>query len=45
MFQDIMALREDADYSGSFSKDGASMSISNAEEFIGAATNQVKPYP
>jgi uncharacterized protein (UPF0332 family) len=42
MFQDIMALREDADYSGSFSKDGASMSISNAEEFIGVAGDLVR---
>lgn len=45
MFQDIMALREDADYSGSFSKEGASMSVSNAEEFIGAARSLVKPCP
>jgi uncharacterized protein (UPF0332 family) len=45
LLQDTMALREDADYGGSYSKEGASMSISNAEEFIGAATNQVKPYP
>lgn len=37
MLQDTMALREDADYSGSFSKEGASIYISNAEEFIGAA--------
>jgi uncharacterized protein (UPF0332 family) len=45
LFQDSMALREDADYICSFSKEGASMSISNAEEFIGAAKNQVKPHP
>lgn len=42
MFQDTMALREDADYSGSFSKEGASMSISNAEEFIGVAGDLVR---
>lgn len=45
MLQDTMALREDADYSGSFSKEGASISISNAGEFIGAARNLVRPYP
>jgi len=42
MFQDTMALREDANYSGSFSKEGASMSISNAEEFIGVAGDLVR---
>ena len=36
-FQGVMALREDADYSGSYSKDGASVSIANAREFIMAA--------
>jgi len=40
--QDTMALREDADYSGSFSKEGASMSISNAGEFIGASRNLLR---
>ena len=45
MLQDTMALREDADYSGSFSRDGASISISNAGEFIGAARSLVKPRP
>jgi uncharacterized protein (UPF0332 family) len=41
--QDTMALREAADYSGLFSKEGASMSISNAEEFIGVAGDLVRP--
>jgi uncharacterized protein (UPF0332 family) len=45
MFQDIMALREDADYGGSFSKEGAFISISNAGEFIRTARNLVKPCP
>jgi uncharacterized protein (UPF0332 family) len=45
MLQDTMALREDADYSGSFSRDGASISISNAGEFIGAARRLIKPRP
>jgi len=40
--QDTMALREAADYSGLFSKEGASMSISNAEEFIGVAGDLVR---
>jgi uncharacterized protein (UPF0332 family) len=43
MLQDTMALREDADYSGSYSKDGAAMSISSAGEFIEAARTLVKP--
>ena len=34
ILKDSMSLREDADYSGEFSKDGASLSINNAEEFI-----------
>ena len=34
ILKDSMSLREDADYGGKFSKDGASLSISNAEEFI-----------
>ncbi len=29
-----MSLREDADYGGEFSKDGVSLSINNAKEFI-----------
>jgi len=40
-----MALREDADYSGSFSKVGASISISSAGKFIGAARNLIKLFP
>lgn len=32
-----MSLREDADYRGDFSEEGASLSISNAEEFINKA--------
>ena len=43
ILQDTMALREDADYGGMFSKEGASMSISNAEEFIGATRDLVRP--
>lgn len=34
ILRDGMSLREDADYGGDFSKEGASLSISNAEEFI-----------
>lgn len=34
IISDSMSLREEADYSGDFSKEGASLSISNAEEFI-----------
>ena len=37
VFRESMALREDADYSGSFSQEGAMQSILNAEEFIAAA--------
>lgn len=37
IFRGSMALREDADYSGFFSREGATMGISNAEEFIAAA--------
>jgi len=43
ILQDTMALREDADYGGSFSKEGAFISISNAEEFIGVAGDLVRP--
>ncbi|OGD23963.1 MAG: hypothetical protein A2Y69_05400 [Candidatus Aminicenantes bacterium RBG_13_59_9] len=43
IFQDTMALREDADYGCSYSKEGASISISNAEEFIGVAGDLVRP--
>jgi len=45
MLHNTMALREDADYSGSFSKDGAAMGILNAGEFIGAARRLVQPRP
>jgi uncharacterized protein (UPF0332 family) len=45
ILQDTMALREDADYGGSFSKEGAFISISNAGEFIRTARNLVKPCP
>ncbi len=37
ILKDSMSLREDADYGGQFSKDGASLSINNAEEFINKA--------
>ncbi len=37
ILKDSMSLREDADYGGEFSKDGASLSINNAEEFINKA--------
>jgi len=34
MFREGMSLREDADYSGSFSKESAKLSLVNAEEFL-----------
>jgi len=34
LIREGMALREEADYTGSFSKENAQMSISNAEEFV-----------
>jgi uncharacterized protein (UPF0332 family) len=34
ILKDGMSLREDADYGGEFSKEGAALIISNAEEFI-----------
>jgi len=34
ILKDSMSLREDADYGGEFSKEGASLSIDNAEKFI-----------
>ena len=34
ILKDSMSLREDADYGSEFSKEGASLSIKNAEEFI-----------
>jgi uncharacterized protein (UPF0332 family) len=42
LLQDTMALREDAGYGGSYSKEGASMSISNAGEFIGIAGDLIR---
>jgi uncharacterized protein (UPF0332 family) len=45
MLQGTMALREDADYSGTYSKDGASTSIANAQEFIMAARKLMQPRP
>lgn len=43
ILRDTMALREDADYGGAFSNEGASVAITNAEEFIGAAGNVLNP--
>jgi len=37
ILKDSMSLREDANYGGEFSKDGASLSMNNAEEFINKA--------
>lgn len=37
ILKDSMSLREDANYGGEFSKDGASLSINNADEFINKA--------
>lgn len=37
LLTDTMALREEADYSGNFSKEGASLSIDNAKDFIKTA--------
>jgi len=34
IFKNSMSLRENADYSGSFSKESAFLSISNAQEFL-----------
>lgn len=34
ILKDSMSLREDADYGSEFSKEGASLSIKNAEEFL-----------
>jgi uncharacterized protein (UPF0332 family) len=38
MFQNTMASREEADYSGSYSKEGASLCILDAEDFVRAAS-------
>ena len=40
ILKDSMSLREDADYGSEFSKEGASLSIKNAEEFI-AKTKEI----
>jgi uncharacterized protein (UPF0332 family) len=45
ILRDTMALREDADYGGSFSKGGAAASISSAEEFIEATEGLLCPLP
>jgi uncharacterized protein (UPF0332 family) len=37
IFREAMALREEADYGGSFSKEGASVCISGARDFVGVA--------
>ena len=42
MFQNTMASREDADYSGSFSKENASLCIQDAEDFLRAATKLLR---
>lgn len=42
MLKAAMALREKADYAGSFSEEGASLSIANAEELIRAARDGLK---
>jgi len=39
IFRDNMSLRESADYSGSFTKDSALLSVSNAEEFVEMVTS------
>jgi uncharacterized protein (UPF0332 family) len=41
-FKESMALRENADYIGVFSREGASLSISSAEEFLDAARTVLK---
>lgn len=42
IFQNSMSLRENADYSGSFSKESALLSISNAQEFLDMAATLLK---
>jgi uncharacterized protein (UPF0332 family) len=42
IFQDTMALREDADYGTSFSEEGARVCISGAEDFVQAAEKLLK---
>jgi len=43
IIQNTMILREEADYSGTFSEEGAAISILNAEEFIKAARRFLIP--
>lgn len=43
IFRNGMFLREEADYSGSFSQEGALLSISNAEEFLNKAESLLTP--
>ncbi|MDH4272965.1 MAG: HEPN domain-containing protein [Candidatus Aminicenantes bacterium] len=43
MFHNTMASREEADYSGTFSKEGASLGIRDAEEFVRAASKILQP--
>jgi len=43
MFQNTMASREEADYSGSYSQEGASLCIQDAEEFIRVALRLLRP--
>lgn len=42
LFRESMALRENADYLGTFSKEGAVMSVRNAEQFIEAAESLLR---
>lgn len=42
IFKNNMSLRENADYSSSFSKESAYLSISNAEEFFEIATTLLR---
>jgi len=44
ILRNAMILREDADYAGTFSKEGASLNISNAEEFINKSMELLKVY-
>jgi len=41
-FKESMALREDADYLGTFSREGAELSIRHAEQFIEAAESLLR---
>lgn len=42
IFLDAMTLREEADYHGDFSEDGANLVISGAEEILAAAKRIIK---